>query len=174
MKKFFVTLGLAAVVMSSLVAGSPARAAEEAPQLMPEASIPAPTDLQLKPIVPLGPQYLTLSPLFLRPELISRVSVTPYPGQPLYRLVWCKVSNIGHRNSGPFMTLIRIHRKFAWWLPVTTAQVNVPTLNLAPGTSRLIVLKAFAPLGIQKAFSYADSTFAVSEYVESNNHDFWP
>ena len=78
MKKFLVTLGLAAAVMSSLVAGSPARAADEAPQLMPEAA--APSGLVLKPILPLSPQFLTILP---RAELISRVTVTPYPGQPL-------------------------------------------------------------------------------------------
>jgi hypothetical protein len=169
MKKLIVTLGLAAAVVSSLFAGSPARAADEAPQLMPEASVPS--SLVLKPIVPLGPQYLTLLP---RAELISRVTVTPYAGNPLYRLVYCKVSNIGHRNTGPFKTLVRIHRKLAWFLPVTTAQATVPIWNIAPGGHQWIVLKAFAPLGISKAFSFADSTFVVPEYVESNNFDFWP
>jgi hypothetical protein len=50
----------------------------------------------------------------------------------------------------------------------------VPTPNIAPGGHFWIVLKAFAPFGITKAFSYADSTFVVKEYIESNNHDFWP
>jgi hypothetical protein len=170
MKKLMVTLGLAAAVVSSLFATSPARAADEAPTLMPSMAVPG--NLQLKPIVPLGPQYLTL---FLpRAELISRVTVTPYPGQANYRLVYCKVSNIGHRNTGPFKTLVRIHRKFLPWLPAVTAQVEVPIWNIAPGGHQWIVLKAYAPFGITKAFSYADSTYVVKEYVESNNFDLWP
>ena len=72
MKKTLVTLGLAAAIVSSLFAGSPARAAEDAPELMP--SMPAPSNLVLKPILPLGPQYLTILPPFWRPELISRVT----------------------------------------------------------------------------------------------------
>jgi hypothetical protein len=169
MKKVIVTLGLAAAVMSSLFAASPARAADEAPTLMPSMAVPS--GVQLKPILPLGPQYLTLLP---RAELISRVTVLQYPGQPNYRLVYCKVSNIGHRNTGAFKTLVRIHRKFLPWLPAVSAQVNVGIWNIAPGGHQWIVLKAYAPFGITKAFSYADSTYTVPEYVESNNFDFWP
>lgn len=171
MKKLLVTLGLTAAVVSSLFAGSPARAAEEAPLLMP--AMPAPSNLVLKPILPLAPQYLTILPSFWRPELISRVTVVPYPGQPAYALVYCKVSNIGHRHSGSFKTLVRIHRKILPWLTVQS-QVTVPTPNIAPGGHYWIVLKAKQYFGITKAFSFADSTFVVSEYVESNNHDFWP
>jgi hypothetical protein len=169
MKKLIVTLGLAAAVVSSLFVTSPARAADEAPSLMPSMAVP--NNLVLKPIQPLSPQYLILLP---RAELISRVTVAPYPGQPNYRLVFCKVSNIGHRNSGPFKTLVRVHRKVAPWLPAVVSQVEVPIWNIAPGGHQWIVLKAFAPWGITKAFSYADTANVVREYVETNNFDIWP
>lgn len=172
MKKTLVTLGLAAAVVSSLFAAAPARAAEdEAPQLMP--AMPAPSNLVLKPILPLGPQYLTILPTFWRPELISRVTVAPYPGQPAYVLVYCKVSNIGHAHSGPSKTLVRVHRKILPWLTVQS-QVTVLTPNIAPGGHVWIVLKAKRYFGITKAFSFADSTFVVKEYNEANNFDFWP
>jgi hypothetical protein len=169
MKKLIVTLGLAAAVVSSLFAASPVRAAEEEPTLMP--SMPIPSSVQLKPILPLGPQYLTLLP---RAELISRVTVTPYPGQPAYRLVYCKVSNIGHKNTGPFKTLVRIHRKIFPWLPAVASQVNVGIWNIPPGGHQWIVLKAKPYFGITKAFSFADSTYTVPEYNEANNFDLWP
>ena len=172
MKKFLVTLGLAAAVVSSLAAGSPARAAEEAPMLMPESAMPNLGNLQLKPVAPLAPQYMALT--VLRPELISRVTVLPYPGQPAYRLVVCKVYNIGHLHSGAFRTLVRIHRKLLPWLPAVPSQVEVGIWNIPPGGSVQILLKAKAYFGITKAFSYADTANVVREYVETNNFDLWP
>ena len=168
MKKLMITLGLAAAVVSSLFVASPARAAEEEPSLMP--SMAAPSGVQLKPVLPLA-LNLTLLP---RAELISRVTVLPYPGQPAYRLVYCKVSNIGHRHTGAFRTLVRIHRKLLPWLPAVPSQVEVVIGNIPPGGHQWIVLKARAYAGITKAFSYADTANVVREYNEANNFDLWP
>jgi hypothetical protein len=170
MKRLIATLGLFAAVAGSFAASTPARA-DEAPQLMPSQIQPDLGDLRLKPILPLSPQYLILLP---RAELTSRVTVVPYPGQPAYRIVWCYVKNSGLKHSGVFKTLIRVHRNGPFpWLPLPKIEVTVP-MALPAGAYQIVGFKVWAPWGVSKAFSYADSTFVTPEYVESNNFDFWP
>src|SRR5687768_8792503 len=99
MKKMLVTLGLAAGVVSSLFATSPAQASD-IPQMLPAQIQPNLGDLQLKPILPLSPQLLILLP---KAELTSRVTVVPSPF-PGARRVWCYVKNSGLKHSGAFLT----------------------------------------------------------------------
>jgi hypothetical protein len=169
MKRIAITLGLAAVVVSSLFAGAPAQASD-IPQMIPTQIQPNLPDLKLKPIEPLSPQYLILLP---RAELTSRVTVvaSPYPGA---RRVWCYVKNSGLKHSGLFKTLIRVHRKGPLpWISLPTVQVHA-TMALPAGAYQWVGFDIYAPWGVSKAFSFADVTYVVPEYNEGNNFDFWP
>lgn len=170
MKKTLVTLGLAAAVAGSLFATAPARADEPPQWLSPPARADL-RDLKLKPILPIVPHLL----LARKAELTTDLTIfkdyhplyNPQP-HPNYRVIWCVVKNWGLRDSGPFKTLLRIHR------------VGLPTLyggahmSVSMGQAQLIGMKVFAPSGVSRAFSDADYEYAVPEYNESNNFDLIP
>lgn len=191
MQKLIVTLALAAAVGSSLVAGSPARAAEMTPQalaqlvqpnalaealpqVVPPATpaAPDPGGLSLRPLPLIDPNILILR----RAELTSQLFVFygyhpiynphPYPGYPV---IWCYVKNSGVVGSGWFKTLIRIHRRgFS-----TPLQGYIP-MNLPAGGYELVGFRVWAPYGLERVFSYADATYVVPEYNETNNWDSIP
>jgi hypothetical protein len=191
MQKLIVTLSLAAVVVSSLAAGTPARAAEMSPQALAQLIQPdtlaeglpqlAPPEtpgqpdlgeLSLRPRPLIDPKILFLR----RAELTSQLFVfygyhpvyNPHP-IPGYPVIWCYVKNWGVVGSGWFKTLIRIHRKgFS-----TPLQGYIP-MNLPAGGYELVGFRIWAPYGIERVFSYADATYLVPEYNEANNWDSIP
>lgn len=171
MKKLITTLSLAAAVVGSLAAGAPARA-NEAPQMLPALIQPDLSDLKLKPIQPIHPQ---LTILWKKAELTSQVFVfTQYHSifnknpHPHYPVIWCYVKNSGLKHSDWFKTLIRIHRYGSPY-----ALQGYATMALPAGHGAFVGVRVYAPYGLKKVFTYADATYAVDEYVESNNFDLW-
>jgi hypothetical protein len=171
MKKLITTLSLAAAVVGSFAAGAPAKA-DEAPRMLPILAQPDLSDLKLKPIAPLS-QQLTI--LWKKAELTSQIFVFqnyhPVYNQnphPHYPVIWCYVKNSGLKDSGLFKTFLRIHR---YGTPY--ALQGYATMALPAGHGAFVGVQVYAPYGLKKVFTYADATYAVDEYNESNNFDIW-
>jgi hypothetical protein len=177
MKKLLATLTLAAAVVGSFAAGSPARADIDTPQMMPSLVQPDLSDLKLRAL----PQLNLSLVIIKKAELTSQVAVfknfhpiyNPNP-HPAYPVVWCYVKNSGLKDSGWFRTLLRIQRYGP--LPI----LSLPTIEVKPwmsipvGGYRLFGVRVYAPWGIKRAFSFADIDTTVPEYNEFNNWDSVP
>jgi hypothetical protein len=174
MKKLFATFALAATMISAVAAGSPARAAEgDAPQLLPQLVKPDLGDLKPRTLQPINPQLLLL---FKKAELTSQLVVfkqfhpiyNPNP-HPHFPVIWCLVRNTGLKDSGPFVTRIKIYR---WGSPyVLWGDIG---MSINAGDYKLFGVRVYAPYGLQKVSSFADAGYVVPEYQEDNNWDVVP
>jgi hypothetical protein len=145
---------------------------------MPSLVQPDLSDLKLRALPQLNLPLLILR----RAELTSQVAVfygfhpiynpNPTPGRPA---IWCYVKNSGHKDSGWFQTLIRVHRRSLPWPFPSLPTIEVkPWMSIPAGGYRLVGFKVFAPYGITRVFSYADIGTTVPEYNETNNWDSIP
>ncbi len=73
------------------------------------------------------------------------------------------------KDSGPFKTLIRIHRHGS-----PSPLQGYAAMSLPAGGYQLIGVRVYAPYGLKRVFSYADAFTHVAEYNETNNWDSIP